>query len=138
LYRSYLHIREHEAGALDAVQLAVVDRALRDFRLAGVALPPAPKARYKAIMSELAVLQALFEERVLDATNDWSHHVEDAAQLAGLNAGIVERAAQRAREQGLPGFVLGLDQPTYVAVITDADSAQLRRVFYEAWCTRAS
>ena len=138
LYRAYLHIREHEAGTLDAVQLAVVDRALRDFRLAGVALPPAPKARYKAIMSELSLLQARFEEQVLDATNDWSHHVQDAAQLAGLNAGIVEQAARRARAQGVTGWVLGLDQPTYVAVITDAESAELRRVFYEAWCTRAS
>jgi oligopeptidase A len=138
LYRAYLHVREHESASLDAVQLAVVERALRDFRLAGVALPPEPKARFKAIMSELALLQARFEEQVLDATNAWSHHVADAAQLAGLNAAIVAQAAQRAREQGRAGWLLGLDQPTYVAVITDAESADLRRVFYEAWCTRAA
>ena len=48
------------------------------------------------------------------------------------------QAAERARAQGLEGWVFGLEQPTYVAVITDAESAALRRVFYEAWCTRAS
>jgi oligopeptidase A len=138
LYNAYQYIRDHHGAELDAVQLAVLERALRDFRLAGVALPPQPKARFKAIMSELAQLQAKFEEHVLDATNGWSHHLTDAAQLAGLNAGIVEAAAQRARAQGLEGWVLGLEQPTYVAVITDAESAALRRVFYEAWCTRAS
>jgi oligopeptidase A len=138
LYRAYLHIREHEGPRLDAVQLAVLERALRDFRLAGVGLDGARKARFKAIMSELAQLQAKFEEQVLDATNAWSHHLTDAAQLAGVNAGIVAQAARRAREQGVAGWVLGLDQPTYVAVVTDAESASLRRVFYEAWSTRAS
>src|SRR5258706_12822385 len=89
-------------------------------------------------MSELAQLQSKFEENVLDATNAWSHRVTDPAQLAGVNAGIVAQAEQRAREAGVDGWILGLDQPTYVAVVTDADSAALRRVFYEAWSTRAS
>src|SRR5690606_20431970 len=41
-------------------------------------------------------------------------------------------------EQRVEGWILSLDQPTYVAVLTDAESATLRRVFYEAWTTRAS
>ena len=138
LYRAYQYIREHEAAKLDEVQRAVLERALRDFRLAGVGLDPPRKARFKAIMSELAQLQAKFEEQVLDATNDWLHTVTDAAQLAGLNAAIVEQAARRAQQQGVSGWVLGLDQPTYVAVVTDAASPVLRRLYYEAWCTRAS
>ncbi len=138
LYRAYEYIREHEAAKLDEVQRAVLERALRDFRLAGVGLDPPRKARFKAIMSELAQLQAKFEEQVLDATNDWSHTVSEPAELAGLNATIVEQAARRAQQQGIKGWVLGLDQPTYVAVVTDAASPVLRRLYYEAWCTRAS
>ena len=34
--------------------------------------------------------------------------------------------------------MFGLDQPTYVAIVTDAQHAPLRRIFYEAWTTRAS
>ena len=138
LYRAYQHIRDHEGPQLEAVQRAVLERALRDFRLAGVALDHDRKARFKSIMSELAQLQAKFEEQVLDATNAWSHRVTDAAQLTGINASIVAGAARRAQQQGVEGWVFGLDQPTYVAVITDAESATLRRVFYEAWSTRAS
>ena len=83
LFHAYQYIREHEGAKLDAVQRAVLERALRDFRLAGVALDPERKARFKGIMSELSQLQAKFEEQVLDATNAWSHTVTDAAQLAG-------------------------------------------------------
>ena len=138
LYRAYQYIREHEGEKLDDVQRAVLERALRDFRLAGVGLDAPRKARFKAIMSELAQLQAKFEEQVLDATNDWSHTVTDETLLGGLNAAIVQQAARRAQEHGVQGWVLTLDQPTYVAVVTDAASPVLRRLYYEAWCTRAS
>jgi oligopeptidase A len=138
LYRAYAQIAESEAASLDRVQQEVIEHALRDFRLAGVGLDAPRKARFKAVMMELSRLSARFEENVLDATNAWSHHVPDAAQLRGINAGILEQATRRAREQGLPGALFGLDQPTYVAVMTDAESPELRRAFYEAWSTRAS
>ena len=138
LYLAYQQILRGEGASLDAVQRSVLERALRDFRLAGVALSGERKARFKAIMSELAQLQAKFEEQVLDATNAWSHHVHDETELAGVNPGIVAQARRRAEQLGERGWSFGLDQPTYVAVVTDAESASLRRVFYEAWCTRAS
>ena len=138
LYQAYETIAARESAQLSEVQREVLRHALRDFRLAGVALTGERKARFKAVMMELSQLGAKFEENVLDATNDWSHHVTDAAQLAGINAAIVEQAAQRARAKGLEGWLFGLDQPSYVAVVTDCESAGLRRAFYEAWSTRAS
>jgi oligopeptidase A len=138
LYRAYLAIAEREAATLEPTQRRVLEHALRDFRLAGVGLDAERKERFKSAMLELTQLQARFEENVLDATNGWTHRVEDPAVLAGLNDAIVDEARRRAAEQGVAGFVLALDQPTYVAVLTDAHSAELRRTFYEAWSTRAS
>jgi oligopeptidase A len=138
LYRAYQQILENESAHLDATQREVLNHALRDFRLAGVHLSGERKARFKAVMMELSNLAAKFEENVLDATNDWSHHVTDGALLKGLNGGIVAQAAQRAKDKGLPGWLFGLDQPTYVSVVTDCESSELRRAFYEAWSTRAS
>ncbi|MEJ0085924.1 MAG: M3 family metallopeptidase [Pseudomonadota bacterium] len=138
LYRAYRAIAANEAGQLDPKQRRVIERALEDFRLAGVGLPQERKERYKAVVQELAQLGAKFEENVLDAMNSWTRHVTDAAELAGINPVIVEQARVRAVEKNLPGWVFALEQPTYVAVITDADSETLRRDFYEAWSTRAS
>src|SRR6185437_5788940 len=104
----------------------------------GVGLDPERKERFKAIMLELAQLQARFEENVLDATNGWSHRITDRAELEGLNDVIIDQSRERAREQGVDGYILRLDQPTYVAVQTDAQSRSLRREYYEAWSTRAS
>ena len=138
LYRAYSMVEEREGAGLTPEQARVVRNALRDFRLAGVALDTGRKARFKALMSELSQLAATFEQNVLDATNAWSRHVADPAELRGLNEAIVEQAARRAREAGREGWLLGLDQPTYVSVMTDAESRALRRDFYEAWTTRAS
>jgi len=138
LYRAYSAIAANEADRLDPAQRRVIERALEDFRLAGVGLPQARKERYKAVVQELAQLGAKFEENVLDAMNAWTRHVTDAAQLAGINSVIVTQARARAVEKGVEGWVFALEQPTYVAVLTDADSEELRRDFYEAWSTRAS
>ncbi len=138
MFRAFQTVRDREAAALDAEQLAVVDHALLDFRLAGVALDGAKKERFKAVMLELSSLAAKFEENVLDATNAFTHEVTNESELAGLNAMIVTQARERATAAGKRGWLLSLDQPTYVAVVTDARSPDLRRTFYEAWSTRAS
>src|SRR5688572_5383992 len=138
LYRAYSAIAANESGSLDGAQRRVLERALEDFRLAGVGLPTESKQRFKEVMQQLAQLGAKFEENVLDAMNTWSRRVTDPAELSGINPVIVEQARARAAEQGLTGWVFALEQPTYVAVIQDADSEVLRRDFYEAWTTRAS
>jgi oligopeptidase A len=138
LYRAYRAIGEREQESLGAVERHLVEHTLRDFHLAGVGLDEAKKQRFKTVLLELSQLQAKFEENVLDATNAWSYHVTDAALLAGVNESIVAQARARAHTNRLEGWVLTLDQPTYVAVVTDAESPDLRRAFYEAWTTRAS
>ncbi|MBS0580254.1 MAG: M3 family metallopeptidase [Proteobacteria bacterium] len=138
LFRAYRRVSEEQAGDLGPVQRQLLEHRVRDFRLAGVDLSPERKERFKTAMLELTQLQAKFEENVLDATNAWSHHVREGGELAGLNEMLIEQARQRAQEKNLPGWLLTLDQPTYVAVVTDAESEPLRRAFYEAWTTRAS
>jgi len=138
LYRAYRTIAEQEGAALAPVQQQVIEHAVRDFRLAGVGLPAERKERFKSAMLELAQLQAKFEENVLDATNSWTWYVSDRGELRGLNEMLIEQARRRAHEQHLTGWVLSLDQPTYVAVMTDAESERLRHAFYQAWSTRAS
>ena len=79
-------------------------------------------------MLELTQLQSKFDENVLDAINAWTHHVlTDGASCAGSTSRSSSRRAQRASEASVEGWLLALDQPTYVAVVTDAESEPLRR-----------
>ena len=116
----------------------LVAQELRDFRLAGVALPEDEQARYKALMQELAATQAKFDQNVQDATDAWHFHASDESQVAGLPAQILERARLDATENKKDGWWLKLDYPTYHAVLTHGDDRKLRESFYKAWSTRAS
>ena len=119
LHAAYQRLQAAAVG-LNPVQRQLLHYALRDFKLAGVGLPVATKARYKDIMQELAQLQAKFEENVLDATNAWHRDVADEAELTGLPAHVVAHAAGLATEAGLSGWRLPLDGPTYMAVMSHA------------------
>jgi len=138
LCAAYQRVLDRDGASLDAAQRKLLENALRDFRLAGVSLPADRKQRFGEVMERLATVQAKFDENVLDATNAWSRHVADEAELAGLPANTVQRARQAAEAAGQSGWLLSLDAPNYQSVLTHAQSETLRREFYEAWVTRAS
>ena len=138
LYAAYVHVQRTEGVHLDAAQRKLLENSLRDFRLAGVDLPPDRKTRYRELVQRLAQLATKFSENVLDAARAYTRHVTDESELAGLPPNAVDRAAQNAREAGRNGWLLKLDQPTYMTVMTSGESERLRRDIYEAWVTRAS
>ncbi len=138
LQAAYLYVLKSEADALDPPQRKVIENALRDFRLAGVDLPPAAKTRYREVAQRLAQLATKFSENVLDAGRAYTRSVSNSAELAGLPANTIDRAAADAREANQAGWLFKLDQPTYMTIMSSAESEQLRRDIYEAWITRAS
>ena len=125
------------AGFSPSRKKVVLD-ALRDFRLSGIALPEAQKARFKAVSLRLSELQAQFEERVMDCVQAYAHHVTDASELAGMTASALTAARDKARAKGLEGWLLTLDFPSYDAVITRCTHRPLRERLYTAYATRAS
>lgn len=136
LYHSYRRIAQ--TRGLDPSQEKVLENALREFRLAGVDLAARDKARFKQIGKRSAELQAKFSENVLDATQGWKKHIRDAEQLSGLPESVLGLAADAARREGLEGWLLTLEFPSYQPVMAYADDEDLRAELYEAYSTRAS
>ena len=138
LYQLYKAVDEKLSGSDNHAKKMLLQHSLRDFHLAGVDLPKDKKARFKQVMEELSGLQAKFEHNVLDSMSAWEHHELSENLMSGLPSVVREASRVTAEEQGRDGWLLQLDQPTYVAVMTYADDDRLRRDFYEAWVTRAS
>lgn len=139
LFNAYQMIAERSDYAqLDTAQQKIIQNALRDFRLSGVDLPEDKKQRYKEISLELSNLASKYEENVLDATNAWTKHINNEQALTGLPATALAQAKQAAEQQGLDGWLLTLQFPSYLAVMTYADDRQLRYELYQAFATRAS
>ena len=138
LYKLYKHVDENLDTSADKDINSLLKHALRDFKLAGVNLPADKKIKFQEVMEELSQVQAKFEQNLLDSMGAWARHETDEKLLSGLPDAVLTAARTGAEEQNLEGWLLRLDQPTYVAVITHADNSELRKDFYTAWVTRAS
>src|SRR5690606_35469760 len=129
---AYQQIRDSvEYTALDHAQRKTIDDALRDFRLAGVSLPPEQKKRFKEINSRLSELTSKFQENVMDATDGWSKLITDAAELAGIPGTAKANFRQMAERKGQSGWLLKLELPSYYPVLTYADDRALPQELYE-------
>jgi oligopeptidase A len=138
LFQAYQQIAQgDEFAALEQAQRTAIEHALRDFRLAGVALPAQQKKRYGELKSRLSELGSQFSENVLDATNAWSKQLSEEA-LAGLPETALASAREAARQAGVEGCLITLNFPSYQPVLTYCDDASLREEVYKANCTRAS
>ncbi len=141
IYAIYLTLHaSDEYKTFSDAQQSLISHTIRDFKLAGVDLPPAQRAQFKELSQRLSALENKFANNVLDATEAWTYHITTQQRdlLDGLPKHAIEHAVQRAQKDNLPGWVLTLDQPCYLAVMTYATKRQLREEFYVAYTTRAS
>jgi len=155
LFKAYRFIAESaEFATLDTAQQKIIRNALRDFKLSGIDLDDEKKLRYKEISQELSSLASNYEENLLDATNAWSKLIRDEQDLAGLPESALAQAKQTADDymdaggratqgavaesQDESGWMITLQFPSYLAVMTYADNRELRREHYEAFSTRSS
>ncbi|WP_266168792.1 M3 family metallopeptidase [Dyella subtropica] len=125
-------------AALSRPERALIEHALRDFKLSGVALEEPARSRYRAIGVELSKLSTEFSNAVLDATDAWHEHITDERDLAGVPESGRAVLRQYAKEQDLDGYLVTLKQPSVQTVLTYADNRGLRERVYWAYQTRAS
>ena len=139
LCEAYQALKDSDQFAsLSQAQQTTIEHALRDFKLSGIDLPADKQKRYGDIQAKLSKLTSQFSNNVLDATQGWHYHTDDESELSGLPASVKQAALEAAKKKDKTGYVLTLDGPVYSAVLTFADSRELRHKFYEAYNTRAS
>jgi len=139
LYQSMKRLAESaESLQLSAQHRYLLTHELQGFELSGVALPEAERKRFADNQQKLAELSTRFEQNLLDATMAWQKHILDKSALAGLPEDELAMLAANAKNKGLEGYLLTLEIPSYLAVITYAEDRALREEIYTAYVTRAS
>ncbi|UQY44330.1 oligopeptidase A [Erwinia sp. PK3-005] len=139
LYQAYRNLKEGDNYAqLSLEQKKAVDNALRDFELSGIGLPKEKQQRYGEIAARLSELGSTYSNNVLDATMGWSKLITDESELAGMPESALAAAKAQAEAKGQAGWLLTLDIPSYLPVMTYCDNQALREEMYRAYATRAS
>ncbi|MFC5079188.1 Oligopeptidase A [Vibrio thalassae] len=139
LYEAYKAIKASDAfNALSQAQQKTIKDSLRDFELSGIGLPADEQHRYGEISKRMSELGSQFSNNVLDATMGWTKHITDEKELAGMPESALAAAKAAAEAKELEGYLLTLDIPSYLPVLTYCDNQELRKELYEAYVTRAS
>ncbi|WP_027696374.1 oligopeptidase A [Vibrio litoralis] len=139
LYEAYKALKaSDEFASLNTAQQKSITDALKDFELSGIGLPADQQKRYGEISKRLSELGSKFSNNVLDATMGWTKHITDEAELAGMPESAMAAAKANAEAKELDGWLLTLEMPSYIPVMTYCDNQALRQEMYEAFVTRAS
>ncbi|MGK7927110.1 MAG: M3 family metallopeptidase [Spirulina sp.] len=146
IYQGFKTIQESEGFAsLEPAQKRIVEAAIRDAELSGVALEGEKQERFNAIELELAELSTKFSNNLLDATKAFKLKLTSPDEVEGLPESWLALAAQNAREEGEEQatsqegpWLVTLNIPSFFPFMKYGKRRDLREKLYRARVTRAS
>ena len=128
--------KKDELG-LDKDQMTLLEDNYKDFVRGGANLSDEDKALYSKWSEELSLATLQFSKNVLAATNAYTLHVTDSADLAGLPEYVKTMAAETAAEKGLEGWAFTLQYPSFSPFMKYSTNRELRRQIWTAYNSRA-
>lgn len=146
LYQACRALRDSgEARGFAPAQKRIIESAIREAELNGVALDDADRDRYNEISQRLAELSTKFSNNVLDATKAFKVTLTKAEEVDGLPETMLELAADTARQEGHEQataadgpWILTLDYPSFMPFMQHSQRRDLREKMYRAFISRAS
>ena len=127
-----------ETLKLTDTQVHILKDSLIGFKLSGLHLNNEDQKTYSNIQKRLAELSSKYEQNVMDATMAWTKPISDKNDLAGLPETELSMMAANAEIREQQNYLVTLEIPSYLAIMTYADSRELRQEVYTAYSTRAS
>jgi peptidyl-dipeptidase Dcp len=125
-----------ESLALDAESRRVLERYHLDFVRAGAKLEAGARARFAAIIEELATLGTEFGQNVLADEQNFLLPLGEG-DLAGVPQFAREAAAELAKERGIDApFAATTARSSAEPILQFADNRDLREKLFKAWTAR--
>jgi peptidyl-dipeptidase Dcp len=126
--------------ASDSQQLRVITKYFRDFERQGANLPPDKKDQLRKLNEELSMLTLTFGENLLAETNEnFKLIITDKKDLEGLPQGVIDGAAETAKEKGMEGkWVFTLSKPSMIPFLQYAKNRDLREQIYRGYFMRGN
>ena len=129
--------KRNELG-LDKDQMRLLEDNYKGFVRGGANLSDEDKELYSKWSEELSLATLQFSKNVLAATNAYTLHITDTADLAGLPEFVRTMAAETAADKGLEGWAFTLDAPSYSPFLKYSSVRDLRKQIWTAYNTRAT
>ena len=128
LFKRVKHVFDNkEMFDLNTEQNTLLDKKYKSFSRNGANLNEDKKHKLRAIDKQLATLKLKFGENLLAETNTFELLITNIEDLTGLPEGAMEAAKQLAESKDKKGWLITLDYPSYIPIMTYADNRELRK-----------
>ena len=128
--------KKDELG-LEPDQMKLLENTYKGFVRGGANLSDEDKETFSKISEELSLAGLQFSKNVLAATNAYTLHVTDSADLVGLPEYVKSLGAETAKEKELEGWAFTLAFPSYGPFMKYSENRELRRQMWTAYNSRA-
>ncbi|MDQ1097336.1 MULTISPECIES: M3 family metallopeptidase [Chryseobacterium] len=118
---------DREIYPLNDEKNMLLEETYKGFVRSGALLNEKDKEQLKQINMDLSLKSLQFGQNVLASTNAYYKQVTRKEDLAGIPDAILEQYAEEAKERGLEGWVITLQYPSYIPLMTYAENRELRR-----------
>lgn len=118
---------------LDTEAAKLLEDTWKSFARHGANLPADKKERFAKLSEELSLATLKFGQNVLAATNAFTMHLTEEADLAGLPGFVREMAAAEAAGRGETGWTFTLNQPSYGPFLKFSERGDLRERIWRAY-----
>ena len=118
---------EAEKYDLNEEQQMLLKETYKGFVRSGALLNDAEKEKFKNISIELSKKSLQFGQNVLAETNNYFKHITNEKELAGIPEAILQPYREEAKERNLDGFVITLQYPSFLPLMTYAENRELRK-----------
>jgi peptidyl-dipeptidase Dcp len=118
---------EKEKYDLNEEQEMLLEETYKGFVRNGALLNEEDKEKLKKISMDLSLKSLQFGQNVLASTNAYYKHITQKEELAGIPEAIIEQYAEEAKERNLEGWVVTLQYPSYIPLMTYAENRDLRK-----------
>ena len=138
LFKRVKQVYENRTSlSLNKEQAMLLKKNYKGFTRNGANLSEKDKETLREIDGKLSKLKLQFGENVLAETNKFYLRITNEKELSGLPDGVIEMAAQTAKEKKMTGWVFTLDYPSYVPFVTYSNLRELRKKITIAFGQRA-
>jgi len=124
---------------LNEEQAYILENEYKGFIRSGANLSDEDKEKLKEYNSRLSSLALEFGQNVLAETNNFEVVIEDKEDLAGLSDGVIQSAAETAKERGHEGkWVFTTQKPSMIPFLQSAENRELRKKLYMGYTNRGN
>ncbi len=119
--------QNQKSFSLNTEQQTLLEKYYKNFVRNGANLSEKDKEILREIDKQLAKLKLYFSQHVLTDSNAFELLITDENELEGLPKSAVESAKALAEQKNKKGWLITLDYPSYIPVMTYAKNRELRK-----------